>query len=150
MDVDDGSDFEPEETPSDAESEHETQPSISTPPSSSISTPPSSSISTPPSSMQTNKQKLDLRTTDADQNKGLFRFFPKVSREEHLQRAWKPFAWELKDQEWDRYQQEFNKFKKATRKHERATERKRKQRAREKAAMEVSVCLLFAPNHLNG
>ncbi|KAG2153499.1 uncharacterized protein EDB93DRAFT_1248765 [Suillus bovinus] len=30
-DVDDGSDFEPEETPSDTESEHETQPSISTP-----------------------------------------------------------------------------------------------------------------------
>lgn len=134
--MDDGSDFEPEETPSDTESEHETQPSISTPPSSA-----QPSISTPPSSTQTNKTKLDLRSTDADQNKGLFRFFPKVSREEHLQHAWKPFTWELKDKERDHYQQEFNKFKKATRKRERAAERKRKQRAREKAAMEVSMCL---------
>ncbi|KAG2341697.1 hypothetical protein BDR05DRAFT_949526 [Suillus weaverae] len=102
--------LEPEETLSDAESKHETQPSIST----------------PPSSMQTNKQKLNLHTTDADQNKGLFRFFPKVSHEEHLQHAWKPFTWELKDQERDHYQQEFNKFEKATHKCRRATERKRK------------------------
>ncbi|KAG1746684.1 uncharacterized protein EDB91DRAFT_1267269 [Suillus paluster] len=104
-DVDDASDFEPEETSSGAESEHdleveETQPSIPT----------------QPSSTQTNKPKLDLHTTDADQNKGLFKFFPKVSHEEHLQRAWKPFAWELRDQERDHYQQEFNKFEKATRK----------------------------------
>ena len=76
----------------------------------------------------------------------------KVSREEHLQCAWKPFTWELKDQERDHYQQEFNKFEKATRKRERAAERKRKQRAREKhekAAMEVSMCLC-ALGHPNG
>ncbi|KAG1900158.1 uncharacterized protein F5891DRAFT_1188851 [Suillus fuscotomentosus] len=110
-DVDDASDFEPEETSSGAESEHdleveETQPSIST----------------QSSSMQTNKPKLDLRTTDTDKNKGLFKFFPKVSCKEHLQCAWKPFAWELRDQERDHYQQEFNKFEKATCKHERAAE----------------------------
>ncbi|KAG1868447.1 hypothetical protein F4604DRAFT_2020782 [Suillus subluteus] len=81
-----------------------------------------------------NKPKLNLRTTDADQNKGLFKFFPQISREEHLQHAWKPFAWELRDKEQDLYQQEFEKFEKAARMRERAAERKRKQRAREKVA----------------
>lgn len=84
------------------------------------------------------KPKLDLRATDADLNTGLFKFFPKVSRDEHLMLAWKPSAQELRDQEQGRHWKKCDIFEKTVRKRERAAERKRQQRAREKAAKQVS------------
>jgi len=96
-----------------------------------------------PLSMQ-NKPKLNLCTTDADRNKGLLKFFPQISCEEHLQCAWKPFAWELRDKEQDLYQQEFEKFEKAAHMRKRAAEQKRKWRAHEKVAKQVSICLIFS------
>ncbi|KAG1798791.1 uncharacterized protein BJ212DRAFT_1305651 [Suillus subaureus] len=73
--------------------------------------------------VSTPKLKLDL-CTGVDHSKGLFKFFPKISCEEHLQHAWIPFSWELKDQEQDHHQQQFDKFEKAARKQERAAEHK--------------------------
>ncbi|KAG1799573.1 uncharacterized protein BJ212DRAFT_1488290 [Suillus subaureus] len=83
--------------------------------------------------VSTPKLKLDLHM-GVDHSKGLFKFFLKISCEEHLQCAWIPFSWELKDQEWDHHQQQFDKFEKAAHKWERAAEHKRKQQACEKAA----------------
>ncbi|KAG1871544.1 hypothetical protein F4604DRAFT_1926276 [Suillus subluteus] len=60
-----------------------------------------------------NKTKLDLRATDADLNTGLFKFFPKVSCDEHLTLAWKPSAQELRDQEQGRHWKKFDMFEKA-------------------------------------
>ncbi|KAG1871526.1 hypothetical protein F4604DRAFT_1681622 [Suillus subluteus] len=74
-----------------------------------------------------NKPKLDLRATDADLNMGLFKFFPKVSCDEHLALAWKPSAQKLKDQEQGRHQQKFDVFEKTVCKRERAAEHKRQQ-----------------------
>ncbi|KAG1837853.1 hypothetical protein DFJ58DRAFT_862112 [Suillus subalutaceus] len=49
------------------------------------------------------KPKLNLRATNADLSTGLFKFFPTVSRDEHLKLAWKPSTRELKD--WDQQEQ---------------------------------------------
>lgn len=96
--------------------------------------PPSKLMSEPTTAPSVKpKLHLDLRASDEDANHGLFKFFPKISRDQYLKDVSVPFTWEIEQRERDSHFLRVQETERVDRKRQAATERKRQQRAREKA-----------------